>query len=257
MELCWTKFLPYRIFHVEADMGSCWTSITLSHQKRWVGLPVRVCVWQREVETEIGGSFNVDANREHVLLIGQTLKVWREQSQPTMIPEGSRKEPCTKTQPHCLGALSACVSCIYQYLHFSCLAGTEYWCGDEGEFLGGKKEECHCCQFPVCLKATLDTWSQREKVEVTCTQLVSGTQENAFIPPYVLLSHCVGLFRTAHTCVHIDWPIRFLIWISDSPERPQKRLGNQRKLSLSDLLLNRRHDVWRALKWENSSILEP
>lgn len=59
-------------------MGSCWTSIALSHQTRWMGLPVRVFVWQREVETEIGGSFNVDekmANREHVLLIGQTLKV--------------------------------------------------------------------------------------------------------------------------------------------------------------------------------------
>lgn len=43
-----------------------------------MGFPVIVCVWQREMETEIGGSFNVDekmANREHALLIGQTLKV--------------------------------------------------------------------------------------------------------------------------------------------------------------------------------------
>lgn len=35
-------------------------------------------MYGREMETEIGGSFNVDekmANREHALLIGQTLKV--------------------------------------------------------------------------------------------------------------------------------------------------------------------------------------
>lgn len=59
-------------------MGSCWTSIALSHQTRWVGFPVRVCVWQREMETEIRGSFNVDekmANKERALLIGQTLKI--------------------------------------------------------------------------------------------------------------------------------------------------------------------------------------
>lgn len=74
-------------------------------------------------------------------------------------------------------------------------------------------------------------------------------------PPYVPPSHWVRLFRTGHRCGHIDWPIRFLVCMSDSPKRPQKRLGDQKKLSLSDLLPNRRHGVWRVLKWENSSVL--
>lgn len=39
-------------------------NIALSHQTRWVEFPVIVCIWQKEMETEIGGSFSVNEKME-------------------------------------------------------------------------------------------------------------------------------------------------------------------------------------------------